>query len=315
MNISKEVRIGLLVTAAAVIFFTGFSFLKGSDIFSNDNEYFCYYKTVDGLQKASMIQINGLNVGQVADMELAGVQGVKVTLSVHKSVKVTKGTIAALASSDLLGTKVIRLDLADATELEAPGAELKADKDGGVVDKLSGELTPRLEEMKGTIIALNNALANINSLVDKENQRAISDAIQSIKVTSDNLAQLSSVLSKESEQISGIIRNTHSVTANMAKSNDTIRRILSNVNTVTAQLADAPIQKTIADLQKTTAELQGIMDKINNSEGTLGLLVNDKEAYHNLNKSLESITRLTDDLKARPGRYINVSVFGGKKRD
>jgi phospholipid/cholesterol/gamma-HCH transport system substrate-binding protein len=80
-------------------------------------------------------------------------------------------------------------------------------------------------------------------------------------------------------------------------------------------LANAPIQKTIADLQKTTAQLQGIMDKVNNNQGSLGMLVNDKELYNNMNKSLKSVTELTNDLKARPGRYINVSVFGGKKKE
>ncbi len=315
MNISKEVRIGLLVTSAAVIFFTGFSFLKGSDIFSNDNEYIAYYESVDGLQKSSMIQISGLNVGQVADLELAGDKGVKVTMSVNKKVAVTKGSIASLASSDLLGTKVIRLDLASGTELEEPGAVLKGDKDGGVVDKLSGELTPRLEELKGTIIAFNNALTNINSLVDKDNQRAITGAIQSLKVTSDNMAKLSAALGNQSEHISSIIENTNSITSNLAKSNDAVQQTISNVNKVTGQLADAPIEKTISDLQKTTAQLQGILDKVNNNKGSLGMLINDKEAYNNLNKSLQSITRLTDDMKARPGRYINISVFGGKKKD
>ena len=45
------------------------------------------------------------------------------------------------------------------------------------------------------------------------------------------------------------------------------------------------------------------------------MLVNDKEMYRNMNASLKSITNLTDDLKARPSRYISVSVFGGKKKD
>jgi phospholipid/cholesterol/gamma-HCH transport system substrate-binding protein len=57
------------------------------------------------------------------------------------------------------------------------------------------------------------------------------------------------------------------------------------------------------------------MAKINNSEGTLGRMVNDKEMYRNMNSSLKSITNLTDDLKAHPGRYISISVFGGKKKD
>lgn len=315
MNISKEVKIGLLVTISAVVFFVGFSFLKGSDVFSNDKDYYCYFESVDGLQKSTFVQIKGLNVGQVSDLELAGKQGVKVTLSINNKTVMPEGTIANLASSDLLGTKVIRLDLGEGAGTIAPGATLPTHKDGGAIDKISGELTPRLEELKGTIIAFNAALANINSLVGADNQHAINSTIQSLKVTSENLARMSDVLSKESGQISGIIRNTNSITGSFAKSNDTIQRMLSNFNKISGQLANSPIQKTIADLQKTTTQLNGIMEKINNNQGSLGMFINNKDAYNNLNNSLKSVTNLTDDMKARPGRYINISVFGGKKKD
>lgn len=315
MNISKEVRIGLLVVVALVIFFAGFSFLKGSDIFSNDKEYYCYYPTVDGLQKASLVQIRGLNVGHVSELALAGDKGVKVTVSVSNKTNIPEGTIASLASPDLLGGKVIRLDLGPGPGMLPPKTVLNASKDGGALDNISGQLSPRLEELKETIAALNTALANVNTLVGPENQKIVSATIQSLKVTSDNLAQLSTTVGKESAQITGIIRNTNSITGNLARSNDTVQRILSNMNRVTGQLANAPIQKTLTDLQKTSSQLQGIMDKINNNQGSLGMLINNKDAYNNLNSSLKSITNLTNDLKAHPGRYINISVFGGKKKD
>jgi phospholipid/cholesterol/gamma-HCH transport system substrate-binding protein len=315
MRISKEVKIGLLVAAALVIFFSGFYFLKGSDVFSSDVEYYCYFPAVDGLQKSNFVQIKGMNIGQVANMELAGEKGVKVTISVSKKTQVPTGTIANLASSDIMGSKVIRLDLGPGPGLEAPGATLPGMKDGGALDKISGELTPRLEELKGTITAFNAALGNINSLVGGDNQKAIHATIESLKVTADNLARLSDAFGKESAQITGIIRNTNSITGNFAKSNDTIQRMLSNFNRISAQIANSPLQKTITDLEKATAQMQGIMDKINNNHGSMGMLINDKELYNNMNKSLKSVTELTNDFKARPGRYINVSVFGGKKKE
>jgi phospholipid/cholesterol/gamma-HCH transport system substrate-binding protein len=314
MTISKEVRTGVLVTAALVIFFTGFYFLKGSDIVSNEKEYYSYFSSVDGLQQSAFVQIKGLNVGQITKMELAGEKGVNVTMSVKNKTRIPVGTVANLASSDLLGSKIVRLDLGTGAAEEPAGAVLTAAKDAGAIDKISGELTPRLEELKGTISAFNAALANVNSLVGADNQKAINSTIQSLKVTSENLARLSDALGKESAQISGIIRNTNSITGNFAASNDTIKRILSNFNKISAQIANAPLQKTITDLQKTTTQLQSVIEKINNNEGSLGMFINNKDAYNNLNASLKSITNLTDDLKAHPGRYINISVFGGKKK-
>jgi phospholipid/cholesterol/gamma-HCH transport system substrate-binding protein len=315
MKISKEVRIGLLVSAALVIFFIGFSFLKGSDVFSNDKDYFCYLSSAEGLQVSTVIQVRGLNVGQVTGMELAGEKGVKITLSVHRKTQLPTGTTAFLASSGLLGGPLVRLDLGKGPGVESPGAVLPAYKDGGAIDKISGELTPRLEELKETISAFNSALANINSLVGKDNQTAINGTIQSLKTTSDNLAHLSEALSKESNEITSIIHNTNSITGNLAKSNDTVQRILSNFSKISGQLANSPIQKTITDLQKASAQMESIMAKVNNNQGSLGMLVNDKDLYINMNKSLKSVTDLTTDLKAHPGRYITISVFGGKKKN
>lgn len=315
MTISKEVRIGVLVASAIIIFFAGFYFLKGSDIFSNDKDYYCYFNNAGGLLESSTIEIKGITVGKVSKMELAGAKGVKVTLSVQSSLGLPKGTVANLTSSGLLSGKVISLELGAGPGNEEPGAILPSAKGGDVVDQVSGELTPRLEELKETIASFNVTLARVNSMLTEENKAAIASSLQSLKTTTENFAKISTTLTKESEQMTGIIKNANSITTNLAKSNDSISRIIANTSRISSQLANAPLQKTITDLEKTATELQAIMKKINSGEGSLGLLVNDKELYKNLNGSLKSITNLTDDLKARPGRYINVSVFGGKKKE
>ena len=314
MHLSKEVRIGILVTAALVIFFTGFYFLKGTSLFSNDKEYYCFYANVDGLQNSANVQINGLNVGHVISTRLVGNKGVLVTVSIGKEVDLPNGTTANLASSDLLGTKIIKLVLGPGPGSIPTKSELKTIAEGGLVDNVSAQLTPRLQELKGTIIALDTVLASVNKIVGADNQKAMASAIDNIKLTSQNLEKLSSVLAKEGDQISGVIKNANSITGSLAKQNDTIKHILSNVNTITRQVANAPIQKAFADLQNATAQLQGIMNKINNNEGSLGMLINNKDVYNNLNNSLHSMSSLMDDLKAHPKKYINLHVFGGKDR-
>jgi phospholipid/cholesterol/gamma-HCH transport system substrate-binding protein len=312
MNLSREARIGLMVVITLLIFFFGYYFLKGADIFSTDKEYYCFYKTVDGLQNSGPVQIRGLNTGHVSAMKLVDGQGVKVTIVLNKGVEVPEGSVAFLVS-DLLGTRSIRLDLGPGPAMLANKATIPTMMEGGIIDNMSQELTPRLKELKSTIISLDTVLANVNVIVGDQNQKAVAAMIQSLKVTSDNFAKLSGVLTNETETLAGILNNTNSITGNLAKENDTIHHILANLNSVTRQLAGSPIQKAFTDLQKTTAQLQEVMDKINSNKGTLGMLINDKEAYNNLSSSLKSLHDLTEDLKAHPSRYINVTVFGKKQ--
>lgn len=313
MNISKEVRIGILVTAALVVLFTGFYFLKGADLFSNDREYISYYPDVEGLVKSASIQINGVVVGRVSGIQLAGEKGVKLTLAINKKINLPQGTVCSIASPDLLGAKIIKVVPGTGAGILASGAELPASVEGGVMEKVSGELSPRLAELKVTIASFNKTLDNVNAVLGADNQKAITAAIASLQGTAHNLELLTRTISAESGEIKDVIHNANSVTANLAKNNDTVQRIFANVSNITRQMANAPIQKTLTELHKTAAELQGVMDKINNNQGSLGMLINNKEVYNNLNSTLKSLNSLTDDLKAHPSRYINVSVFGKKK--
>jgi phospholipid/cholesterol/gamma-HCH transport system substrate-binding protein len=313
MNISKEVRTGLLVTVAVVVFFTGFYFLKGSSLFSSNKLYYCFYSNVDGLQNSANVQIRGMVVGHVMQTTLVGTKGVRVTIQVAKNIPLLTGTKAALVQSDLLGTKVIRLDQGQGPNEIESGSELVATTEGGVVESLSGELTPRLRELKTTIALLNHTLNNVNAIVGEQNQQAMTAAITNIKTTSENLAKLTGTINSESGQMTSILRNANSVTGNLAKQNDTIQHILSNVNSLSRQLANAPLQKTLNELHDASAQMKTLMHKINSSDGTLGLLVNDKQLYNSMNSSMQSLNALMADLKTHPSRYINIYVFGKSK--
>jgi len=48
---------------------------------------------------------------------------------------------------------------------------------------------------------------------------------------------------------------------------------------------------------------------VNRGEGTLGRMASDTLLYHNLNTTLAALTKLLDDLRERPGRYLTVKVF------
>lgn len=304
-----------MVTTALLILFFGFYFLKGAKVFSNEKVYYCYYSNIDGLQASAYVLTRGVNVGHVSRIQLEDNKGVKVTITINRSVELPRGTVASLTSGDLLGAKVINLDQGPGPGLIEAGAILPTVKENGIVDEVSAELTPRLAELKQTISLFNTTLNSVNAVVNEDNQKALTEAIASIKTTANNLSELSASLNKEGGEMTDIVHNVKSFTGALAKNDDTIQHILANVSNVTKQLSNAPIQKTVSDLQKSINELHGILDKINNNQGSLGMLINNKDVYNNLNSSLHSLNSLMEDIKAHPNRYINVTVFGssGKK--
>ena len=61
---------------------------------------------------------------------------------------------------------------------------------------------------------------------------------------------------------------------------------------------------------KTLEKTHQIMEKINNGEGTMGMLVNNDSLYLNLESLTAELGSLLKDLQENPKKYINVSVFG-----
>jgi phospholipid/cholesterol/gamma-HCH transport system substrate-binding protein len=106
----------------------------------------------------------------------------------------------------------------------------------------------------------------------------------------------------------------NSVTGNLKKNNDSINRIISNVETMTRHFAELDLQRTLTKLESAVDNLNSTLKKINSSDGTLGLLMNDPKLYQNLNSTTNSLNVLLQDVRLHPKRYINVSVFGKKDK-
>lgn len=314
MKMSKEARIGLLLCIAVLVFFAGFYFLKGSNIFSKEKEYICYYDNVQGLLSSSPVQIKGLQVGKVSAIELNGGGRVKVKIAISKKYDLPKGTVAKLISADLLGTKAIRLELGSGNEMVKDDEELPAAIEGGMLDNLSADVSPLLQDVRKVVISLDSVLNGINSILNEDTRRNLDHTVASLDQTMTHFTSIAGKIDRQSDDLAKIIRNANSITTNIANNNQNISEILDNANAAMLQLKNAPIEQTMNDLQKASTQLQEVMGKINHGEGSAGQLVNDKQLYNNLNSTLKNLSELAGDLKAHPSRYINVTVFGRKAK-
>ena len=312
MKISKELRVGTLVGVSILVFFAGFYFLKGSNIFSSANSYHAYYDEVGGLQPSAPVQIRGLQVGKVSDIQLDG-KRVKVTLEMNEKYEVREGAVAKLVSGDLLGGKIIRLDPGAGTELK-DGTAIRGEVEGGVIDQVSTEITPVLRTIQGVVKRVDTALQSLQGVVNDENQRHLAHAIASLDATAANFSQLSGAVNAQRGTLTKIIVDAQSVTNNLKNNNARLEHIFANLEGFSGQLNKAQVQKTIDDLQLTVANLKTTLDRVNAGEGSLGALLNDKSLYYRLDTTLSSFSLLAEDLKTHPSRYINLTVFGRRPK-
>lgn len=315
MKFSNEVKVGVLVAASFLILFFGFYFLKGADIFSGENEYYVYYDNVQGLKQSAAVQVKGMSVGRVLSIDYNNGKKVKVNIAVSKNVDVPVGTTAELTSVNIIEPRVIKLNLGAGNDLVEDGAELPSSVQSGMLDNISSELAPLILEVRHVASSLDTVLIGLGGILNENTANDITSIIASLDVTMTNLSELANQLNGESKNLASIIQNTNSITSNLARNNENITNIIQNAEATTKQLANAPIEKTVQDLQSTISDLQAVVSKLNGTQGSLGMMVNDKELYTNLTQTMESLNTLIADINAHPSRYINVTIFGKKQKD
>ena len=276
----------------------GIRFLSGADIFGSTHTYYVYYDNASGLQNASAVVIRGVKVGQVSNVAIAEDEPSKVavTLAVSKDYAIPADSKAKVFSAGLMGGQAIELVIGSSAEMLEPGAKIAPLVEPGMIDMLTSEFGDIKEKLVSVMDNINVTLNSLNGLVDSNNAN-ISAAI----------ANLNGVLA-DIEQ-SDIVANLDSFTGTLKNNGEKIDSIVANVGNLTASLDE---QQTGAKLAQSVEQLNALLAKFNESDGTVGSLLNDKALYANLAEASNNLSLLLEDLKEHPKRYVHFSLFGGK---
>ena len=118
MNLSKEVKAGLIAIFAIVSFMLFFQFLKGKNVFSTDNFFFVKYDNVSGLEPSNAVTINGLKVGLVDQIipitSKDGKISFVVRISVDDQYSFSKNSTVKIFEPSLMGSKQLKINFDNA---------------------------------------------------------------------------------------------------------------------------------------------------------------------------------------------------------
>ena len=95
---------------------------------------------------------------------------------------------------------------------------------------------------------------------------------------------------------------------------DSIRLVMTDVHQITSDIREADLKATILKLDTTMNGVNQFVQTVNSTEGTIGMLLNDRDLYINLSNTVTSADSLLTDLKAHPKRYVHFSLFGKKDK-
>lgn len=289
---SKEFKIGLSILVAAVVLFSGINYLKGINVFKAANYYYVSYENVNGLSVSSPVTLNGFKVGQVRDItyEYENPGHVLVELSLDKKIRIPSGSKAVI-SLDILGTASIVLQFSTEKDTYNIGDRLIGETAPSMMDDISKKMLPEVNRIFAKVDTL---LSGVNILIADS---ALLNSVRRLDRITANLETTTSQLNRSLASLPTTMNGVNATVTNL----DTIT---SDLTVLTGQLKEMQLAVTMARVDSIAANLSWVTGRLTRPDNSVGLLLNDRKIYDNLDNATTTIDSILIDVKKNPRRYI-----------
>lgn len=288
---TKEVKIALSVILSLVVLYVGIQFLKGINVTKPANHYYVTFNNVQDLMVSSPVTVEGFKVGLVHEMQYDYENNgqVRVMLNLDKQLRIPKGSKIILTKS-LLGNATIVIEMNPyVSEYYTSGDVIE----GMVASDMLSNVSAMIPQIEALIPKLDSILVGVQTLV---NDPALSTSISRLdNITAD--------LAASSQSLSRVMR--YDVPTVLSTANT----VLCRVDSFATTLNNLPLQNTISSVNNIAGNLELTTARLNATDNTLGLLLNDHYLYDRLTGTVSSLDSLLIDIRLRPKRYVHFSVF------
>jgi len=306
LNPSREVKTAILIIGCALIFIFGFSYLKGTSLLNSEKIVHSLYEDVEGLVVGANVTISGLNVGKVKSIDFnENYNKIKVTFSLREDLTFSNQSTAQLYEAGLIGGKAIAiLPKYDTGTVIQSDDVLPSNIKPGLTELVNQQIAPLQDKIEGLLTSADSLFAGVSNVMNYETQKNIKASLYGLTTTVDNINSLSfsmnRLVTSNEKTLNATLNNLNEVTGNLSQLTDSLNQM--------------PLMATVKNFEVTSEQLKVIIGRLEEGEGSMGQLLNDKTLYDNLVNSSNALYALLTDLKAHPKRYVHFSIFGKKEK-
>lgn len=289
---TKEVLVALITIASLFILYAGLNYLKGINVFKSTNHYLVRMQNVSELQNSSPVFINGFRVGLVSmiEYEYNNPGNVLVQINLDKKMRVETGSYVKLRTGLTSGGFLELVPNHYVSTYCEPGDTLSGISEPGMMDRISADLLPQVENI---LPRLDTILMGIQTIV---NHPALSASLNHISASTANLEKSSRRLDMLlNEDIPPVMENVGKITSDFA--------------VVSGNLRQLDLNPVLGSVESTLRNIDQLALRLNSNDNSLGLLLNDKSLYSNMDSVAVNLSRLLIDVRQTPKRYVHFSLF------
>lgn len=331
---TSDFIVGLTVLVATVLIVGTVMWIKQADLGGRQRHVTVKSREVGGVALGNPVVIRGVRSGRVESIALGEPGWVILSLGLDRSVELPPDPVVLLAASSLFGEWQATITTAAGVpadrELRAAIAEARTGS-----DTLAGAVMPDIAQLTTVAGRLAGDVAKVADRVqvafDDDAARELRESIRHFAQLSATLAKTIDVQSRNLDRISGDVHtgltrvnaaadrlNAFSSRMDSATSRGELQQIVSNSQQAARELlvATTNLRDMSTRLDRTETRLSTVISradsmfmKVNSTDGTMGLMLNDPALYRQSDSLVRELRALVADVKKNPRRYLNLRLF------
>jgi phospholipid/cholesterol/gamma-HCH transport system substrate-binding protein len=280
-NLSLEIKVGITAAVAlvflAMIIMTVEKFRFGQKGYPIDVSF----NFVDAINPQSDVVIGGgVKIGRVNSIFTRG-EKIHLLIFINQDVKIPADAKFQILSKGLMGDKYVNvIPTTLTTAFLKPGDEIE-----GVDPASMDRAFQRFGQLADSVRTL---------LGDPQMKNSLVDVLKNISSVSGRLDR---VLAKNENNLDRTLQNFSTASTDLRAFSADLKVVSKNLQEISSEENQGNLSSTLKNLKSTTERLDADMKKIDQGQGTLGALVQDKDMAENLKK-------LIKDLKDNPWKLL-----------
>ncbi|MDH3890598.1 MAG: MlaD family protein [candidate division Zixibacteria bacterium] len=291
-----EFRVGVIILIGIVILAGSLYWLQGYKLKANSQRVLVLFDDVGTLAAGDGVTVSGVRKGKVNDLRLTP-QGVEVELWLSQDVMLKKDAQIVIKNLGLMGERFVAITPGrdqEGFDFSRPARGLY---DTGLPEVM-GLMGEMITELRNLVISFKRTVGSDSSL------SLFSSSLENLQQVSSSLA---GYMERNEAKLDRTAENFLSASKElnlMLKTNrGHIDSSLQRADRVTASL-----EQMVGRLDTLSISAREFADNLNNPEGTLQLLIEDRRLYDDLRKTADNIDDLVNDIRANPRKYINLTL-------
>jgi phospholipid/cholesterol/gamma-HCH transport system substrate-binding protein len=304
-TLNRALAVGLLVAVAGGVFLVAFTFFRKGGLAARDSyAVTAVFDDVTGLSWKSRVQVAGIQVGEVTEIELSG-EKAKVTLRIKNDIPLranaclTKRFPSALLPDALLGRQVTQQreitcirEAANVAKLMESLSRIASD-----IQVVSADLAKTVGGTQGSVREIIENLTHVTRSVDRmldENSGRVAGILKNAEAFTGDLRE---VAARDAERY-------HSIAKNVDEASQRLNRILGSVEEIVGpgepelQASAQGARQALQKLNKTLDDVQSVTSRVAAGQGVVGKLLVDEQLGEKVGMAAESVTDYVNRISA-----------------